>query len=189
MTRVLQWIPGRPWPVWAAGGAVFVLFAVLGAVSRTPVMTSAAVRGPGLAAGLERGEGRTPASPGPARATGTRYPGVSYPIRRPVPTGPVTPTPPATTAYFADCAAAEAAGAAPISRGRPGYRPALDRDGDGIACDAAVPTPTAGPTATGTPTPGPTPSLTVEPTPTPTATPSPTVAPTTEPPVVEPVTG
>ncbi|HTQ16173.1 excalibur calcium-binding domain-containing protein, partial [Mycobacterium sp.] len=30
--------------------------------------------------------------------------------------------------------AACAAGAAPIRRGQPGYRPELDRDGDGIAC-------------------------------------------------------
>jgi len=38
-------------------------------------------------------------------------------------------------AYYANCAAARAAGAAPHRRGQPGYRPALDRDGDGIACE------------------------------------------------------
>jgi len=37
--------------------------------------------------------------------------------------------------YYANCAAARAAGAAPIHRGEPGYRPGLDRDGDGIACE------------------------------------------------------
>lgn len=37
--------------------------------------------------------------------------------------------------YYANCAAARAAGAAPIYRGEPGYRPALDRDGDGVACE------------------------------------------------------
>ncbi|PDO11602.1 MAG: hypothetical protein BLM47_00260 [Candidatus Reconcilbacillus cellulovorans] len=37
--------------------------------------------------------------------------------------------------YYASCAAARAAGAAPIYKGEPGYRPALDRDGDGIACE------------------------------------------------------
>ncbi|MEU9081106.1 excalibur calcium-binding domain-containing protein [Streptomyces sp. NPDC048357] len=31
--------------------------------------------------------------------------------------------------------AAKAAGAAPIRKGQPGYRSALDKDGDGIACD------------------------------------------------------
>lgn len=39
------------------------------------------------------------------------------------------------TAYYRNCAAARAAGAAPLYRGEPGYRPALDRDGDGVACE------------------------------------------------------
>ena len=37
--------------------------------------------------------------------------------------------------YFADCNAARAAGMAPLYRGAPGYRPALDPAGHGIACD------------------------------------------------------
>lgn len=37
--------------------------------------------------------------------------------------------------YFANCSEARAAGAAPILVGEPGYRPALDRDKDGIACE------------------------------------------------------
>lgn len=37
--------------------------------------------------------------------------------------------------YYRNCAAARAAGAAPIYRGQPGYRPQLDGDGDGIACE------------------------------------------------------
>lgn len=37
--------------------------------------------------------------------------------------------------FYPDCAAARAAGAAPLSRGRPGYRPELDGDGDGVACE------------------------------------------------------
>ncbi len=46
------------------------------------------------------------------------------------------PTPPAPTgAYYENCTAARAAGAAPIHRGEPGYRPALDRDNDGVACE------------------------------------------------------
>ena len=50
-------------------------------------------------------------------------------------------TPPAPTSqleggvYFPSCDAARAAGAAPIYRGQPGYRPALDRDNDGVACE------------------------------------------------------
>ncbi|MFN3858794.1 MAG: excalibur calcium-binding domain-containing protein [Caulobacter sp.] len=39
------------------------------------------------------------------------------------------------TVYYANCSAARAAGAAPLRRGEPGYRPALDRDGDGVACE------------------------------------------------------
>ncbi|MDW9450909.1 calcium-binding protein [Sinorhizobium meliloti] len=37
--------------------------------------------------------------------------------------------------YFPNCAAARAAGAAPIYAGEPGYRRKLDRDGDGVACE------------------------------------------------------
>lgn len=42
----------------------------------------------------------------------------------------------ATEAYYASCADARAAGAAPIHKGLPGYRPELDADDDGIACEA-----------------------------------------------------
>lgn len=38
-------------------------------------------------------------------------------------------------AYYQNCTAARAAGAAPLYRGDPGYRSALDRDNDGIACE------------------------------------------------------
>ena len=38
--------------------------------------------------------------------------------------------------YFANCSAARAAGRENIRRGEPGYRPALDRDNDGVACEA-----------------------------------------------------
>ncbi len=37
--------------------------------------------------------------------------------------------------YYRNCAAAWAAGVAPIYRGQPGYRPEMDGDGDGIACE------------------------------------------------------
>lgn len=36
---------------------------------------------------------------------------------------------------FANCAAARAAGAAPVRRGDPGYASHLDRDGDGVGCE------------------------------------------------------
>ncbi|MBL0770024.1 thermonuclease family protein [Sphingopyxis sp. DHUNG17] len=37
--------------------------------------------------------------------------------------------------YYRNCKDARAAGAAPIYRGQPGYRPEMDGDGDGIACE------------------------------------------------------
>lgn len=40
-----------------------------------------------------------------------------------------------SSAFYANCSEARAAGAAPIYAGQPGYRPRLDRDGDGIACE------------------------------------------------------
>lgn len=48
-----------------------------------------------------------------------------------------TSTTPTTgsSAYYPNCAAACAAGVAPIRQGQPGYRSGLDRDGDGIACE------------------------------------------------------
>lgn len=39
------------------------------------------------------------------------------------------------SAYYPNCAAARAAGVAPIYRGSPGYRAPLDADADGIACE------------------------------------------------------
>jgi outer membrane biosynthesis protein TonB len=71
------------------------------------------------------------------------------PAKRPVPTVArtprVVPAPAPQTAeaeqsdqsaaYYKNCAAARAAGAAPLRTGDPGYRAGLDRDGDGIACE------------------------------------------------------
>ena len=52
-----------------------------------------------------------------------------------------TPQPPTSQirggVYFPNCDAARAAGAAPIRRGEAGYRRALDRDNDGVACEAS----------------------------------------------------
>lgn len=42
---------------------------------------------------------------------------------------------PAAGRYFRNCAEAIAAGAAPLYRGQPGYRPQMDGDSDGIACE------------------------------------------------------
>jgi excalibur calcium-binding domain-containing protein len=74
-----------------------------------------------------------PAAPAPAPKTATPKPA---PPKTTQPAPPkVTPPKPAPAPYYANCTAAKAAGAAPLYRGQPGYRPALDRDNDGIACE------------------------------------------------------
>ena len=56
-------------------------------------------------------------------------------VRPIVPSVPTAPTTQAADAYYAKCADAWAAGVAPLYRGQPGYRPGLDGDSDGIACE------------------------------------------------------
>ncbi|MEU5388139.1 excalibur calcium-binding domain-containing protein [Kitasatospora cineracea] len=104
------------------------------------------------------GPDRKDAAPAPAATTASPSPVASdSPTPEPTPTptpapaptpAPETPEPvqtesepePARTteqaaAYYKNCTEAKAAGAAPLHRGEPGYRSALDRDGDGIACE------------------------------------------------------
>lgn len=42
---------------------------------------------------------------------------------------------PVANVYYAGCNEARAAGAAPLYHGQPGYRPEMDGDDDGIACE------------------------------------------------------
>jgi Excalibur calcium-binding domain len=65
----------------------------------------------------------TPSEPSP--------PPPPIPLVSPVP----STDPPVTEVYYANCTAARAAGAAPLHVGEPGYRTALDRDKDGVACE------------------------------------------------------
>lgn len=51
----------------------------------------------------------------------------------PEPAAPAEEAPAA--AYYPNCSAARAAGAAPLYAGSPGYSRSLDRDGDGVACE------------------------------------------------------
>jgi len=51
------------------------------------------------------------------------------------PAQPVQQAPAQSDVYYKNCAEARAAGAAPLHRGEPGYRPGLDKDGDGVACE------------------------------------------------------
>ncbi|MGH3621118.1 MAG: excalibur calcium-binding domain-containing protein [Sciscionella sp.] len=73
------------------------------------------------------------------------YGDISVPVETPDPApAPVQPDPgpveePPTggdsSVYYKNCAAARAAGAAPVHVGDPGYAPHLDRDGDGVGCE------------------------------------------------------
>jgi len=89
----------------------------------------------------------TSAAPTPTAETPTPTPETTTtptPIPPPAPTtkssettteSSETSTEQAPDVYYANCTAARAAGAAPMNRGDPGYRPGLDRDDDGIACE------------------------------------------------------
>jgi hypothetical protein len=153
----------RKWP-WIVAG-VFALLVIVGLVAptedkaadtpkavvetSTPVITSP-----------PRTTTTTPATTTPPTTTTTAAPSTSVvtsivevPASRgipdtstatwaPLPVVPQTSTPvyvPAApnpgSARYADCDEAKAAGVAPIYAGQPGYRAALDRDKDGIACD------------------------------------------------------
>ncbi|MEV4311149.1 excalibur calcium-binding domain-containing protein [Actinocrispum sp. NPDC049592] len=64
----------------------------------------------------------------PKTTTKTTTPKPAPPKTTPKPAAPPAP-------YYANCDAARAAGAAPLHVGEPGYRAALDRDKDGVACE------------------------------------------------------
>lgn len=126
-------LPVRPF--WKTGGGVtlIVISAVIvlmglgcvcaGAISAVISPASTPTRRPTPAAPAVVVTSAAPSvSPSPAPAEST------------VPVAPPEVTRPASV-YYASCAAAKAAGAAPLHRGEPGYRSGLDRDGDGTACE------------------------------------------------------
>ena len=49
--------------------------------------------------------------------------------------GKTSPSSGSSAQVFVTCAAARAAGAAPLRKGQAGYNPKLDGDGDGVACE------------------------------------------------------
>lgn len=57
------------------------------------------------------------------------------PQRQSGPIPSIVPTSPKSGVYFRNCREARAAGYAPMYRGQPGYRPEMDGDNDGIACE------------------------------------------------------
>jgi hypothetical protein len=76
-------------------------------------------------------------APSPTKHEGHKAPLVTTtsPTSVPPPAAVPTPSEVAPPAYYASCADARAAGAAPLVAGGPGYRIELDRDGDGVACE------------------------------------------------------
>ncbi|WP_226436693.1 GmrSD restriction endonuclease domain-containing protein [Rhodococcus yananensis] len=68
---------------------------------------------------------------------GTAATGMStaVPTTTPEPVSPAPVAPADTSVYYRNCAAARAAGAAPLHAGQPGYRPDMDGDRDGVACE------------------------------------------------------
>jgi Excalibur calcium-binding domain len=75
-----------------------------------------------------------PAVPAPAPesapSTSLAVPQAPAPVVHAEPAAPAPAAP-----FYVSCTDVRDAGAAPLSAGSPGYRPALDRDHDGIACD------------------------------------------------------
>ncbi|MGW7411407.1 excalibur calcium-binding domain-containing protein [Streptomyces sp. NPDC054863] len=107
-----------------AGGSSFVYTPQAGFGGEDQFTYKIVVDGAGVGAG---GEGATP-------LTGTAV--VRLTVSAPKP-APVKTKKPAPTVYYKNCAAARAAGVAPIRKGRPGYGRHLDRDGDGVGCDSS----------------------------------------------------
>lgn len=105
--------------------------------SQTPPSTSSATEDPAT----EPPAVQEPERPAPAPAR--PYVPAPAPARPYVP-APAPYVPPAPerddndsggVAYYPNCSAARAAGAAPLYRGEPGYASKLDRDNDGVACE------------------------------------------------------
>ncbi|MET8848300.1 excalibur calcium-binding domain-containing protein [Amycolatopsis sp. NPDC004625] len=76
-----------------------------------------------------------PPAPKPTQAPAPATKAAPKPAPPVVKTTEPAPEPDHSNVYYANCSAAKAAGAAPLYRGEPGYRSALDRDGDGVACE------------------------------------------------------
>lgn len=80
--------------------------------AEAPAPVAPAPAGPGAGSGSDSADAAVPE----AEAPGAGVPGADV--------------------YFSRCAEARAAGMAPLYAGTPGYRPGLDGDGDGVACES-----------------------------------------------------
>lgn len=144
----VDWSEGEPAPhprrarPWWIGAGVAAVLLTAGLINRTvidepqtlpqaappaalttaPATPTTSTTSPSAAA---TSSGRATATSTTPRATRTS---TTTPTRRPTATR-------ATTVAYQSCAAARAAGAAPLTLGEPGYSIALDPDNDGVACD------------------------------------------------------
>jgi excalibur calcium-binding domain-containing protein/uncharacterized protein DUF732 len=109
-----------------------------------PTTTTSAGVAAGAGAGAGAGVPRRPVAPRTTTATRTPVPATTARTTTLTskPTTKATKTTETTEdssggggSYFKNCAAARAAGAAPIRSGQPGYRVGLDSNEDGVACE------------------------------------------------------
>jgi hypothetical protein len=130
------------------GGGGLALFGVLPQPAR-PIFSHSG----NAAIGQDNGPGQVDATDHPATTTGPTSPPASS--TSPAPPGSTTtgasstasaasamplpsaggPASPSVVVFYATCADAKAAGAAPLHAGQPGYRSELDHDHDGVACE------------------------------------------------------
>ncbi len=155
------WRVRRRWAAWgwvrrtlAAAGALLVSFLVLGLIlgalgvgeepAAPPVTPPPAVSDSPDPDPLQRPSAPpreqvtpTPATtPSSASSSAPSGPAIPSPTQEPTTTAPdPTSEEPAPDVYYDNCDEAREAGAAPLSRGEPGYGPHLDRDDDGVACE------------------------------------------------------
>ncbi|WP_260618175.1 excalibur calcium-binding domain-containing protein [Streptomyces sp. WAC07149] len=129
-----------------AGGVVAPEHGQWEVCSQNPAAGAAVTTGTAVELSLAAPGTSCPAAPGASSKPSAAPKSPSTPPPAPAPTRPKPATEGPTdgstggsgaggSVYYKNCDAAKAAGAAPIRRGQPGYRDALDRDKDGIACD------------------------------------------------------
>lgn len=132
MQRVLTTCPAQVVPVDDGPFAMNGVGVQSGVITGTvPGNAGSSDQGNSGNAGSTQSDSASAATPAPA-------PAVPAPAPAPAPAAPATPAAPQQSGgdvYYKNCAAVRAAGKAPIYSGQPGYRAALDRDHDGIACE------------------------------------------------------
>ncbi|MCT9092865.1 excalibur calcium-binding domain-containing protein [Streptomyces sp. ASQP_92] len=133
------------WHWWLAGG-VLTVFAGLVAIGIAfpPDPAPGSKPSPTASASPSSSSHPPPAiQPQPEPTASEATPSSAVPSVPDTPEPPDTPAPATSSAptnvNYKDCDAARAAGAAPLYAGQPGYRSALDRDGDGVAYEPYVP--------------------------------------------------